>query len=298
MIYPVNDSDGNITIGNSTKSAFVTFDTLNKRVGIGTDSPEDRLHFISSSGTILDGSTGSDTLAVLTIRRSDVTSRFIKFYPSYTGIGSRIEFGGWPVAQFSGATVYSFNGSVGINTTTPQNGLNVGGTGNFTTPSDTTTAFGVYNSTGFPVINVDTTNERVGIGTASPTTGLRVSTGLVNTGIWTGSMPAQIQVGKAGEDGGISFSRASDGVFSGFVGQIGNTFVIANSAGTSSTLFYLAGSEKARITSSGLVGINTTSPTSTLHVVGNASVSTNLFVKQNLTVDTNTIFVNSNLDRV
>ncbi|MBU2459310.1 MAG: tail fiber domain-containing protein, partial [Nanoarchaeota archaeon] len=51
-------------------------------------------------------------------------------------------------------------------------------------------------------------------------------------------------------------------------------------------------------TTAGNVGIGTTSPNAKLSVVGNASVSTNFFVTQNLSVDSSTLYVDSNNDRV
>ncbi len=46
IIYPVNDNTSAIMIGNSTKSAFVDFDTNNSRVGIGTSLPQNKLNVV------------------------------------------------------------------------------------------------------------------------------------------------------------------------------------------------------------------------------------------------------------
>jgi len=84
------------------------------------------------------------------------------------------------------------SGNVGIGTTTPNVKLSVAGTASgkilsfgerltgsgavsIRTLTDSTTAFQVFKSTGTsPVFNIDTSNERVGIGTAAPQTALEV----------------------------------------------------------------------------------------------------------------------------
>lgn len=94
-------------------------------------------------------------------------------------------------------------GNVGIGTTTPNVKLSVAGTASgkilsfgdrltgsgavsIRTLTDSTTAFQVFKSTGTsPVFNIDTSNERVGIGTASPVSALHVykSSGLIESTI-------------------------------------------------------------------------------------------------------------------
>lgn len=58
------------------------------------------------------------------------------------------------------------------------------------------------------------------------------------------------------------------------------------------------GAEKMRITSAGKVGIGATSPDATLHVVGNAYVSSNLTVSGNVEVGTSNLFVDTVNSRV
>uniref|UniRef100_A0AAU7YN52 Peptidase S74 domain-containing protein n=1 Tax=Micromonas commoda virus TaxID=3057169 RepID=A0AAU7YN52_9PHYC len=59
-----------------------------------------------------------------------------------------------------------------------------------------------------------------------------------------------------------------------------------------------AGAEKMRITSAGKVGIGATSPDATLHVAGNAYVSSNLTVSGNVEVGTANLFVDTTTGRV
>jgi len=59
-----------------------------------------------------------------------------------------------------------------------------------------------------------------------------------------------------------------------------------------------AGAEKMRITSAGKVGVGVTSPDATLHVVGNAYVSSNLTVSGNVEVGTANLFVDTVNSRV
>lgn len=168
----------------------------------------------------------------------------------------------------------TFTGNVGIGTTTPDVKLSVAGTASgkvlsfgdrltgsgsvsIRTLTDSTTAFQVLDSDGgTPVFNIDTTNERVGIGTASPGTPLDV-VGLIET---------------VGSTGGIQFAPRDGG---GSYEQIYN--------GTGEGLdFFVGGSEKFTILDSGNVGIGTTAPETTLEVTGTLSGHT-LHAEQSLT---------------
>ncbi len=177
----------------------------------------------------------------------------------------------------AGSRVFFVNnntGRVGINTTTPQNTLNVVGT------------FNVTNTTGYNSFNVDSTGK-VGIGTSSPNQKLAIidtgGTSLYVLGTMTGSYPGIINVNDdtaqaAGSGGGIKFSGKyttvdyADGAGVRAVKQNGNTgdygfglaFLTRLNGGNTLT-------ERMRIDSSGKVGINMTTPQNTLNVVGDAN---------------------------
>jgi hypothetical protein len=70
-------------------------------------------------------------------------------------------------------------GNVGIDNANPQYGLDVAGTARFENAANSTGAFQVQNSAGSDVLNVDTANARIGIGTNIPTQELEVSNGNV-----------------------------------------------------------------------------------------------------------------------
>jgi hypothetical protein len=102
----------------------------------------------------------------------------------------------WQVRKADGTTpivtVDTTNSNVGIGTTTPATALHVVGaatvTGGIRPAADSTTALQLQNVAGTSVLNVDTTNGYVGIGTTAPVRKLNISgagwaaAGGINTG--------------------------------------------------------------------------------------------------------------------
>jgi endosialidase-like protein len=149
--------------------------------------------------------------------------------------------------------------------------LNIG-TSTFSLKSDSASNLGFYTaaSGGGTQAMTITSSGNVGIGTTSPAYKLDVS-GTIGTGA-------------AGTDGKVGFKRTSDGVELAGVGvDGGNSWLYLNSGGSNGTVFQMSGTEVARITNAGNVGIGTTSPSGKLAIRQDSSASIpNLYLGQDL----------------
>ena len=158
--------------------------------------------------------------------------------------------GNWSSA---GGDVYRLTGNIGIGTTSPLAKLSVKGEG-----TGTGLLAQFTDSADSPKVTI-LDNGNVGIGTTSPTSKLE----LYNAGDTTLTITGNTASGNASM---IDFKRAYGSVIS----QIKSESEIANDRGN--LRFYTTGasglSEAMRITSTGNVGIGTTSPISRLHVSG------------------------------
>jgi len=258
--FQVNDADG----GNPV----LNVDTTNERVGIGTASPSYKLHVKGSNGNtaFFEGGGGrslewgnSSAIGALTYAGS---------IPWVTSIGANDLVLGTNNAEK--VRILS-TGEVGIGDTTPTTKLDVAGgisgtalkitgAGTFQNTTDSTTGFQVNDADGGnPVLNVDTTNERVGIGTASPSYALDVAGG-DTVAFFDGSNAGYIGVGRSTSN----YLRL--GVTSANVAAV-------HSTSTSPISFSINGTERMRITNAGDIGIGTDAPQEKLHISGGGNVA-------------------------
>jgi hypothetical protein len=226
-------------------------------IGIGTTSPQSKLHVYGDIRRELDG---TSTIGF----GSGSTSAW------YSGIKT-VDFG----AQNVGLTLFTTtnagatnvdaltideDGNVGIGTTSPTTKLYVDGgesTFNRGNSAGTIAAFRGQNAEKV-VIGTATSwfAGNVGIGTTSPTNGKLVIDSTANQ--------IAIETGTAG-DGRLNIGHFANGTFIGTYGD---------DAGAADVIRFgtHSGDERMRITSDGNVGIGTTSPTAKLNVTGDVHI--------------------------
>ena len=263
-------NNGNILVNNSSSAEFVRFDATNSRVGIGTTSPSEKL--VVQDGKILAGHTNTRGYGF-----HDLSNY------SYTANTGRLSL----VSNGIEAVSIDSSQNVGIGTTSPSKTLHVRSANDAPFRVESTDA-----TTGIQFKDSDSDNSlyyvgsgdyfytsaSLGIGTTSPgsilelsaaTPILTLSSTAVNVaqGIeWrnSGTLDAYIKQGPSSAEFEFNVGRNTTwgGDFK-FVTDTYDSYRIQKDLHR----FYILGSEKMRIDTSGNVGIGTNSPDSILEVV-------------------------------
>ena len=286
MYIGYGGAGGNLKFfSNSGTTEFMTIATTGN-VGIGSTSPAAKLD-IAGTNTTIALSFGT------TVPNNPL---FINTYGSNTGIGMdqataglRLvgDYGGgtnpltdigyyaggsvshanW-VSRFkvvnSGATVFTANVYHSIGSQRLFAGS--GGTHNYIYTGTTTLNFvnAADNSTLMTLLN----GGSVGIGTSTPTAKLDVSGGGLSVSGWSNNNSGTTGGVEIGWDGNWGIFQVYDRVNANYEPILING---------SYTMFYVSGAERARLNSSGNLGIGTTSPAYKLDVIGDARVSGGIF---------------------
>jgi len=258
----------------SQNNASLFWDATNNRVGIGTASPSTTLHVVGTNPLTLTGvQAGTNTSAdsLLTI-----TSGLVRKIPTstYASASNFWALGGNTVGSVKNfGTVDAFDlpfitgntekmrlssaGNVAIGATS----FNATNPEKFLVQAGVTSSFNLMQGRG-------KINNYLQINVQNDSAGTAASSDLVATSDNGNESVNFIDMGIN------SSANTSTGVIGGannaYLYSTGNDFAIGNATASKSLLFFTGGtaSEAMRINSSGQVGIGTTSPSTTLHVVG------------------------------
>ena len=220
---------------------------------------------------VSDGGTGASTFTANGVIYGNTTSALLATAAGTTGQVLVGNTGGAPSwATLTGIGVTSFSaGTTGLTPSTATTGaitlagtLGVANGGTGTTTAFTTGsvvfagASGVYSQDNANLF-WDDTNNRLGIGTATPTATLTAN-GTAKIGEGAASNTSKLMVNTlSGTSAGIQLIQDAN-----------ESWIIQNPASTNVLTFGNSGTERMRITSGGDVGVGTSSPGAKLHVVG------------------------------
>ncbi len=157
-------------------------------------------------------------------------------------------------------------GQVGINDANPADTLSVRGTAVFSNVVDSTTAYQFMDADGgTPVMNVDTTNERVGIGTAASGYPLEVAGAIVMTG-------GRVEAISGLDNVGIYRTNSDSGSYP--FTTFGRLVLQSRSNSDKDIVFMTGISPRVRMVvgGSGNVGVGTTGPLNTLSISGTLAI--------------------------
>ncbi len=287
---------GNVTVDTGatiTGTPTVNIGTGNaKAVAVGNSSGTLTLQGNGTSSAVSIQSAASGTISIGTANAANT----IQIGNTGNAVAQTINLGNNTTAS-STATV-TIGSTVGSSATTIQ-----GGTGNLSlltnsasakiiakSSTNSTAAVQIQDSSGNPIANVDTTNQRLGVNTSSPSGVLQVNQGTLAPGTVTNSASSASVTGSSTTftstfTPGDSFTITSSGNTCTVLSITSDTALTctATLAGSSSGSAYTLGnSARLTVLKNGNVGIGTNAPTNPLHVaVNNAGVVTPLTLLQN-----------------
>src|SRR5581483_7838452 len=224
-----------LQIQNAGNTSVFDVDTVNGFVGIGTGTPTSPLE-VNGNASI----TGGNGLTV--------------YSPNKT-LSTSVSWDGAHVAvTASGQNIVLSSSTDSLGTLTAYGNFAALSTALFQDGTNSTTALQVQNASASPIFDVDTSNGRIGIGTAAPTDTLTIA----GTG-------ANIYLGDGtGSKINMSGSATSATIYN-FYGSSTESIVNSPSA-TGDIAFKIQNSEVARFISSGYLGLGTTTPGSPLEI--------------------------------
>jgi hypothetical protein len=253
-----NLPEGRIWIGdgNTIVSDTVYVDELNGRVGIGTTSPQEKLHVSGSSNVRLEVEATDSTVAALKLTNTAGS------YGSFVNASGSLNTYDYNAASVR--TTLLTNGNFGIGTTSPSEKLHVAGNTYIQNNLNIQSAISSAPAYGYPNVGA----------------GQLIVGGVDDIGIFSPSVITLINQDttiNAGQDLGVLQFVGKDDNPSGYcssqiIGTVFNTPGTGNSGGGILRFLTNPGgsgavnTEKMRILPSGNVGIGTTSPSSILHL--------------------------------
>jgi len=258
------NATGNVSLG-TAETFFV--DNTSGKVGIGTSSPGSQVEISGAGPTLEITNTGSGSNA-LHIDVGETTGNQFIFPDTNTYLIFQNS------AREGLVTIEQDTSNIGIGTTTPATNLDVKGKANFTGNF----SVGETNN----ILFVDNTSGRVGIGTSSPTSKFEV-TGAIN-------IPSSAEGNPTGGSSlNLRYNTASDYANIRSRDWDGGTWETVQFEASDYIFFTNTGTQDFTIDSSGMIGIGTTTPTTTLDVKGKANFTGNFSVGET----NNTFFVDN-----
>jgi hypothetical protein len=269
-IRPSADSTTALNIAQADGTDFVTFDTTNKRVGVGTTAPGAPFHSV--------GTAFPTAIFELNNAGSGITTSAFNLYRNQTS----------PTANDGAGIVFSFNNSSAVKT----NFARLAAIATAVTSGAETAAMTFDVGTALAEKMRITSTGLVGIGTTAPLGALHVLSADSDPTDGIGQIISQDSSAVAANVGGsILFKGYHTGTTAGTWGAIKGGKEVATEGDLAAYLSFYSRSasaltERMRITSTGNVGISTTAPSAALDI-SNGSMALVIGADANVTTRTN-----------